>query len=326
MDWPVLDVVTGAAGAPGLDGVEVVQPALFAVMVSLARVWEALGVVPAAVAGHSQGEIAAAHIAGGLSLGDAARVVAVRSKALAGLAGRGGMVSVAVGVARAEGLAARWDGLGVAAVNGPAQVVFSGPPGALEELLGWCAAEGVWAQRVPVDYAAHSAQVEAVRGPLAEGLDEIAPRAGEVPFYSAVTGGRADTAGLDGGYWFRNLRQRVRFGETVGALAAGGHRVFVEVSPHPVLAGAIEDTLEPLAARIARRWWWGRCAGAGVVRGRCCWLRRGRSCMVWRWIGRGCWWPVVGGGWMCRRMRLCGSGTGRGPGHRWGRGMWRRRV
>ena len=243
VDWPVLDVVTGKAGAPGLGRVEVVQPALFAVMVSLARVWEALGVVPAAVAGHSQGEIAAAHIAGGLSLGDAARVVAVRSQALAGLAGRGAMVSVAVGAARAEGLAARWDGLGVAAVNGPAQVVFSGPPGALEELLGWCSSEGVWAQRVPVDYAAHSAQVEAIRGPLAEGLAQITPLAGEVPFYSAVTGGRADTAGLDGGYWFRNLRQRVRFEDTVGALAAGGHRVFIEVSPHPVLAGAMGDTL-----------------------------------------------------------------------------------
>ena len=83
--------------------VEVVQPALFAVMVSLARVWQALGVAPAAVAGHSQGEIAAAHIAGGLSLGDAARVVAVRSQALAGLAGRGGMVSVAVGARRPRG-------------------------------------------------------------------------------------------------------------------------------------------------------------------------------------------------------------------------------
>ena len=195
VDWPVLDVVTGKAGAPGLDGVEVVQPALFAVMVSLARVWEALGVVPAAVAGHSQGEIAAAHIAGGLSLADAARVVAVRSRALAGLAGQGGMVWVAVAPERAGELASRWDGLAVAAVNGPAQVVFSGPPGALEELTAWCAAEGIWAQRVPVDYAAHSAQVEAIRGPLLEGLAQITPLAGEVPFYSAVTGGRVGYRG-----------------------------------------------------------------------------------------------------------------------------------
>src|SRR4029077_284479 len=101
VDWPVLEVVTGAAGAEVLGRVEVVQPALFAVMVSLARVWEALGVVPAAVVGHSQGEIAAAHVAGGWSRGDAPRGVAVRSQAVAALAGRGGMVSAAVGADRA---------------------------------------------------------------------------------------------------------------------------------------------------------------------------------------------------------------------------------
>ena len=145
-------------------------------------------------------------------------------------------------------------------MNGPAQVVFSGPPGALEELLGWCAAEGVWAQRVPVDYAAHSAQVEAIRGPLLTGLDEIAPRAGEVPFYSAVTGGPADTAGLNEEYWFRNLREQVRFADTIGALATDGHRVFVEVSPHPVLAGAINDTLTAAGSAPGRA---GPAAAAG---------------------------------------------------------------
>src|SRR4029077_18347147 len=86
-------------------------------------------------------------------------------------------------------------------------------------------------------------QVEAIRGPLLEGLGSVVPRAGQVPFYSAVTTGQADAAGLDAEYWYRNLRQQVRFHETVAALAAAGHRVFVEISPHPVLVGAIEDTL-----------------------------------------------------------------------------------
>ena len=94
VDWSVEGVLRGAAGAPSLERVEVVQPALFAVMVSLARLWGACGVRPAAVVGHSQGEIAAAYVAGGLSLRDAARVVALRGRALAGLAGQGGMVSV----------------------------------------------------------------------------------------------------------------------------------------------------------------------------------------------------------------------------------------
>ena len=96
VDWSLLDVLAGVGGAPGLDRLDVVQPALFAVMVSLAELWRACGVRPVAVVGHSQGEIAAAYVAGGLSLRDAARLVALRSQALAGLAGRGGMVSVAL--------------------------------------------------------------------------------------------------------------------------------------------------------------------------------------------------------------------------------------
>ena len=146
--WSVVDVLRGVAGAPGLDRVDVVQPALFAVMVSLAGLWEACGVRPACVIGHSQGEIAAAYVAGGLSLGDAARVVALRSRALASLAGRGGMVSVALPVGQLEGRLSRWEGrVGVAAVNGAGSVVVSGERGALGEFLRvlrdrWCEGSG----------------------------------------------------------------------------------------------------------------------------------------------------------------------------------------
>ena len=103
----------GVDGAPGFDRVDVVQPVLFAVMVSLAGLWRACGVRPDVVVGHSQGEIAAACVAGGLSLEDAAQVVALRSRALAGLAGRGGMVSVALGVEELERRLGRWAGRGV---------------------------------------------------------------------------------------------------------------------------------------------------------------------------------------------------------------------
>ncbi|HLL35079.1 MAG TPA: type I polyketide synthase, partial [Streptomyces sp.] len=152
--WSLVDVVRGVEGAPGLERVDVVQPVLWAVMVSLAAVWESFGVRPAAVVGHSQGEIAAACVAGALSLQDAARVVALRSRAIVRIAGRGGMVSVALSCADAEELAARWDGrISVAAVNGPASVVVSGDADALEELVRQAEAEGVRARRVEVDYA-----------------------------------------------------------------------------------------------------------------------------------------------------------------------------
>ncbi|MFI9011034.1 SDR family NAD(P)-dependent oxidoreductase [Actinosynnema sp. NPDC053489] len=246
-DWSLVDVLHGGA----LDRVDVVQPALFAVMVSLAALWRSHGVEPDAVVGHSQGEIAAAHVAGALSLSDAARVVALRSRALIALAGRGGMTSVTLPFEQAEQLVARWNGrLTVAAVNAPGSVVVSGPTDALAELADVCAADGIRARAIPVDYAAHSAQVSAIRERLLDDLADVRPRPGGVPFYSAVTGGALDTATLDADYWYRNLREPVRFDLATAALTEAGHDVFVEVSPHPVLTPAVDV---PFATGTLRR-------------------------------------------------------------------------
>ncbi|WP_156107467.1 acyltransferase domain-containing protein, partial [Streptomyces violaceusniger] len=183
------------------------------------------GVVPSAVVGHSQGEIAAACVAGGLSLSDGARVAALRSKALLALSGRGGMVSVPVA---ADRLGDR-RGLSVAAVNGPVSTVVSGSVEVLDAVL----VEFSEAKRIPVDYASHSPQVEEIRGELAEALAGVEPCSGQVPFYSTVTGRLMDTAELDAGYWYRNLRETVEFQGTVETLVRQGHTVFVEASPHP---------------------------------------------------------------------------------------------
>ncbi|MFC4566069.1 SDR family NAD(P)-dependent oxidoreductase, partial [Nocardiopsis mangrovi] len=245
VDWSPADVLRSGTG---LDRADIVQPALFAVMVSLAALWRSCGVEPAAVVGHSQGEIAAACVAGALSLPDAARVVALRSKALLALAGRGGMLSVALPEERAGELIEPWgERLSIATVNGAESVVVSGATGALAELAAACAAGGVRAKDVPVDYASHSAQVEEVRDELADVLGSIAPRSCDIPFYSTVTAERVDTALLDSGYWFRNLRETVRFADTTRRLAADGHGVFVECSPHPVLAAAIQETAADVA-------------------------------------------------------------------------------
>ncbi|WP_344469791.1 type I polyketide synthase, partial [Kitasatospora kazusensis] len=249
VDWNLLDVLCGAPDAPGLDEVDVVQPALFAVMVSLARLWESLGVRPDAVVGHSQGEIAAAHIAGALSLADAARVVALRSRALITLAGQGGMASVALPVDRTEALIAPWgERLAIAAVNGSGAVVVSGAADAIDELLAAAEQQEVRARRIQVDYASHSPQVEAIRERLLDELAPISPRDGDIPFYSSVTGELLDTAGLDAAYWYTNLRQPVRFDLAVQALRAAGHGTFIESSPHGVLTFAINETLEEAGA------------------------------------------------------------------------------
>ncbi|MDT0310430.1 SDR family NAD(P)-dependent oxidoreductase, partial [Streptomyces sp. DSM 44917] len=249
VDWSLEDVLRRRPGAPPLERVEVVQPALFAVMVALAEVWRAHGVRPDAVVGHSQGEIAAACVAGALALPDAARVVALRSALIAREAsGRGGMLSAALGAAEARRRLQPWEGrIALAAENGPRSVVLSGEPQALDALAAALEAEGVRAARLPVDYAAHGPQVEAVRGPLAEALSGLAPRRAAIPLYSTVTGAPVDGERLDAAYWADNLRRPVRFLDAVRRLLADEHRVFVEVGPHPVLTAAVEAAREEAA-------------------------------------------------------------------------------
>jgi acyl transferase domain-containing protein/NADPH:quinone reductase-like Zn-dependent oxidoreductase/NADP-dependent 3-hydroxy acid dehydrogenase YdfG/acyl carrier protein len=245
VDWRLRDAL---GDAELLARVDVVQPALWSLMVSLAVLWRAAGVEPAAVVGHSQGEIAAACAAGGLSLEDGARVVALRSRALAEhLAGAGGMVSVPAGLEEVREWIAGWgQDLSVAAVNGPRQVVVAGTAAACAQFVTAHADRGVRA--VATDVAGHTAQAEVVRERLAADLAGLAPVSGSVPFYSTVEAAVVDTAGLDSGYWYRNLREPVRFGEVIAALAAEGHGVFVEVSPHPVLGMAVAQGGDELVA------------------------------------------------------------------------------
>ncbi|MFC4566097.1 acyltransferase domain-containing protein, partial [Nocardiopsis mangrovi] len=204
------------------------------------------GVRPVAVVGHSQGEVAAACVAGVLSLEDAARLIAVRSRLIAGLAGDGGMLAVALPEARtADLLASRWAGrVGIAAVNGPASVVVSGERGALAEVEAACAADGVHARWVSVGYAAHSPRVDALRAPMLEELAGLRPGRGEIAFHSSVTGEREDGTALGAGYWFDNLRRPVLFERAVRGLHGRGHTAFIEISPHPVLALGLRQTVE----------------------------------------------------------------------------------
>ncbi|MGW5266985.1 type I polyketide synthase, partial [Microbispora sp. NPDC004025] len=249
VDWSLLDVVRGVPGAPGLDRVDVVQPVLWAVMISLAELWQAYGVRPDAVVGHSQGEIAAAVVAGALSLRDAARVVALRSQAIRTLSGDGGMASVALPLEEAEARIAVWNGrLSVGVVNGPGSVVVSGEVDALTDLLARLDAEGVRNRRIPVDYASHSAQVELIYDELVKALSPIAAGDLTVPMLSTVTGDWVGPAELDAEYWYANLRRPVLFEAVTRALAAAGHGAFIEISPHPVLTSSIEDTLDAAGA------------------------------------------------------------------------------
>ncbi|MEV6236203.1 thioester reductase domain-containing protein [Lentzea sp. NPDC051838] len=224
-EWDLLDIL---GSETALQRVDVVQPALWAVMVSLAQLWRAKGVEPKAVVGHSQGEIAAAVVAGAITREDGAKIVALRSKLIAKkLAGKGGMIVVKY--------LPKDTRLEVAARNGPTSIVLSGVPEALEKTEG---------KRIPVDYASHSRQVEELRNDLLTALQDIEPKKAEIPFFSTVDEKWLDTTELTAEYWYRNLRQTVLFESAITELATTGHRKFIEVSPHPVLTTAVEETLE----------------------------------------------------------------------------------
>ncbi|MES4904969.1 MULTISPECIES: type I polyketide synthase [unclassified Streptomyces] len=252
VDWSLTDVLRGADGAADLGRVDVVQPVLWALMVSLAALWSHHGVRPAAVVGHSQGEIAAACVAGALTLQEGARVVALRSRALRALAGRGAMASLGVAPEAAErivsDLGEAASGVGVAALNSPSSTVVSGPPDAVAAVVAACEATGARARAIDVDYASHGPQVDEIADEVTARLAGVGGAATDVAFCSTVTGGLMDTTALDADYWLTNLRQPVRLTEAVDTLLAAGHRLFIEVSTHPVVVPALQQCFESATA------------------------------------------------------------------------------
>ena len=248
-DWSLTAVLRGDGSVGGdgsveasmLERVDVIQPALFAMNVGLAAVWRSFGLEPSAVVGHSQGEIAAAVVAGILTLEEGARVVALRSRLLRGLGGGGGMAvtELAAAVVEERLQAAEWSGLSLAVVNTAGSTVVSGTNEAIERWVSRLGAEGVFCRRIDVDYASHSAGMDPILPELERLLSDIAPQAGRVAMVSTVTGARCEGTSLDGGYWCRNLRQPVRLDLALAELMGDGHGVFVEVSSHPVLAMAL---------------------------------------------------------------------------------------
>jgi acyl transferase domain-containing protein/acyl carrier protein len=242
--WSVLAVLEGAESARPFDDIDVVQPTLFAMQVALAALWRTWGIEPGAVVGHSMGEIAAAHVAGALTLEDAVAVICRRSGLLRRVAGQGAMAVVDLGRDETEAaLRDHRDRVSVAVSNSPRSTVISGDPAAIDELLAELEARDVFCRRVRVDVASHGPQMDPLLDDLGAAVEAIAPRPTDVTMYSTVDAAVADGRRLDAGYWARNLRQPVRFGEAVALAAADGHDVVIEISPHPILLPAVGEVL-----------------------------------------------------------------------------------
>ena len=244
VDWSLVDELLAQPEASRLDDISVVQPTLFAVQVALAALWRSLGVEPAAAVGHSMGEAAAAFVSGALSLDAASRVICRRSELLKRISGQGTMAVVELSLEEASRAVAGYeDRVSVAVSNSSRSSVLSGDPEALDRILAVLEAREVFCRRVKVDVASHSPQVEPLMGPLVMSLGDLGEGPGRIPLWSTVTA--AEIVGADVGprYWGRNLREAVRFAATIRGLAASGYDTFIEMGPHPVLVGSIQQEL-----------------------------------------------------------------------------------
>ncbi|XXY19857.1 SDR family NAD(P)-dependent oxidoreductase [Sorangium sp. So ce216] len=243
-DWSLLERLNAGGDGPQLDRIDVIQPALFAIEVALAALWRSWGVEPDAVVGHSMGEVAAAHVAGALSLDDAARIICRRSQLLLRVSGRGLMAVVELSMEETQQLLEGYEELlSVAASNSPRSTVISGDPTALEEVLWFLEREKIFCRRVKVDVASHSPQMDPLREDLLEALSTLHPRASAVPIHSTVLGEPISGAELTAEYWVKNLRAPVLLSPAVQRLIETGHELFLEISPHPILLSAVEEGL-----------------------------------------------------------------------------------
>jgi acyl transferase domain-containing protein/NADPH:quinone reductase-like Zn-dependent oxidoreductase/thioesterase domain-containing protein/SAM-dependent methyltransferase/acyl carrier protein len=246
--WSLVDELAKHEDASRIDGTDVAQPALFALQVALADLWRSWGVQPAAVIGHSVGEVAAACCAGVYSLDEAVRIIFHRSRLQHTTHGQGRMLAAALSRERAAAVIAGVEGVELAAVNGPQLVTLSGDARGLETIEQALVRDGVFARWVRIAYAFHSAQMDPLRAELIEVLTGLQPRAASVPFVSTVTGAERAGESLDASYWWDNVRDPVLFADGIAALLRAGHDTFLEIGPHPALESAIADCLAAAGA------------------------------------------------------------------------------
>lgn len=242
--WSLREILAAGEASSLIDRTDYAQPAIFSLQVALAALWESWGVRPGMVVGHSIGEVAAAYIAGALSLEDAVKVCFHRSRLQAGLAGRGGMLAVGMSASsvqqRIRGLEAL---VSIAAVNSPNSVTLAGDIAALERLAAELKGDKIFARRLNVELPYHSPVMDEIGAPFRAALQGLSPRATDIPLISTVTGGEIDGSTLDADYWNRNIREPVFFGRAMKTLADLQGRAFVEIGAHPVLASSIGECL-----------------------------------------------------------------------------------
>jgi acyl transferase domain-containing protein/acyl carrier protein len=242
--WSVKQVLLADSSEKSLERIDVVQPTIFAVQVALVELWKDWGITPDAVCGHSMGEVAAAYTAGILTLEDAVKIVCLRSQLLKELTGKGGMLATELSPAQAEDMLKGIENeISIAAINGPNATVLSGSLEKLQEIKEVLDSRYLFCRWVKVDVASHSPQIEQLRPSLMKALEEIRPQISRIPIYSTVTGNKENHQVFDSEYWVDNIRKPVLFSRAINSLFENGHFTMVEIGPHPVLLGAIQQSV-----------------------------------------------------------------------------------
>jgi acyl transferase domain-containing protein/surfactin synthase thioesterase subunit len=250
-DWSLTDQLFATPETSRLNEINVIQPMLCAVQISLATLWMSWGIKPQAVVGHSMGEVAAAFISGAMNLDDAARIICTRSKLMKTVAGTGGAMAVTeLSLSQAQEVTERYPGLSLAVNNSSKSTVLAGSEQAIVAVLTELQEKGLFARQVKVDVASHSKQMDPLKEELRNALQNIKPRAHSIPMHSTVRAAQIEGTQLNADYWVDNLRGTVQFAPVIEQLMRDEHVVFIEVSPHPVLTNAINECAEQVRKNV----------------------------------------------------------------------------
>ncbi|UII23300.1 type I polyketide synthase [Fulvivirga ligni] len=243
-DWSLIDQLHAAEGESRLDEIDVIQPMLSAVQIALGKLWMSIGLKPDSVVGHSMGEVAAAYISGSISINEAAQIICNRSKLMKTMSGKGGAMAVTeLTLEQAERVVKRYPELSIAVNNSPKSTVLAGAEQAIEEIIAELDKQGRFTRRVKVDVASHSKQMDPIKEELGNSL-QLNPKHQDITLYSTVRNQIVEGEDLTSEYWVDNLRHGVQFAAVMDKLVEDGHKVFIEVSPHPVLITSINECLD----------------------------------------------------------------------------------
>ncbi|MCZ6805253.1 MAG: type I polyketide synthase [Proteobacteria bacterium] len=239
--WSILEALQADESESQITKTEVAQPANFVIQVALTELWKERGITPDAVIGHSVGEVASAYISGALSLGDAIKVSVHRSRLQSTLAGQGSMLAVSLTEQNALEIIENYKQVSIAAINGPSAVTLSGDEDQLQTIANTLQEQEIFNRLLQVEVAYHSRQMETIQAELQQCLASIKPQATKIPLYSTVTGELIDGTTLDADYWWRNVRQPVRFADGIKTLLSKGFENYLEIGPHPVLGNSVKE-------------------------------------------------------------------------------------